>query len=134
MSCAAGIYLCVIFYTSSKVLIYAFLSTPDRPSLTLPDYLSPSSGEGLHCVGKRHATKAQVSSVPHLFGDGRVVRGGYTGHVFRYAAANYGSIVWGLNIHSSGHIADFRSGDGACEGFHCVEVSVDSSGLQVSLV
>jgi hypothetical protein len=44
------------------------------------------------------------------------------------------SIVWWLNIHSSGRIADFRSGDGACKGFYCVEVSVDSSGLQVSSV
>ncbi|KAJ7928984.1 hypothetical protein B0H13DRAFT_2652534 [Mycena leptocephala] len=47
MSCAAGIYLCVIFYTSSKVLIYAFLTEKVyivwengmRPRLRSPVYL-----------------------------------------------------------------------------------------------
>ncbi|KAJ7067526.1 hypothetical protein C8F01DRAFT_668985 [Mycena amicta] len=45
-ACAAGIYLCVLFYTSSKILIYAFLTekvyivwNTNRPRLRSPVYL-----------------------------------------------------------------------------------------------
>ncbi|KAJ7067527.1 hypothetical protein C8F01DRAFT_1365586 [Mycena amicta] len=79
-ACAAGIYLCVLFYSTSKILIYAFLTEKvyivwdtDRPRLRSPVFLICITTVGLYAA----VVVSMVFGRIHQFrpGDGACVLG-----------------------------------------------------------
>lgn len=74
VSCSMGILLCIIFYGSSKMLIYAFLCTPFLPCVIPNPVAEPHTAERVHVVWRsspqsgRLQCKAYIACIAALSG------------------------------------------------------------------
>jgi len=73
-SCATGIFLCIVFYGTSKFFVYAFLCSSSLPCIQPSFTAEPCVAEGVHTVwqpapnSRRLQCKPYVGCVMVLFG------------------------------------------------------------------
>jgi hypothetical protein len=83
--CAIGIYFCIAFYATSKILIYFFLSGSilfiSRTHLLNRLLFSRKGARGV--VPQRRSETVQVEGVSYLFPDCHPLCGGHNPHVCR---------------------------------------------------
>lgn len=112
-SCATGIFLCIIFYGTSKFFIYAFLCSSSLSCIRPSIIAEPHAAEGVHTVwrpaphSRRLQCKPYVGCVMVLFG--------YCGIVGVLFYGRFLCLGSGMDSHKAlGRVSFFGGDNGAC--------------------
>jgi hypothetical protein len=95
LSCSMGIFLCIIFYGSSKLFIYAFLCSSPLPFIRSSLVTEPHVAERVHVVwrpsshSRRLQCKAYIWCLIVLFGYSGVVAVLFYGRLLRLGGRGY---------------------------------------------